>query len=346
MAPRKKKSENADLVITDAFTPERFERELKELAAKAKNDTWSKRATRQALVLGKSLALILLLGVYSNASQLNLSPVYGSIPSAEHHSKLLIAGCFVGWAGNIFLWKSMPVQPAKLLPLIAIYVPAAQFFLFKLSATLAQWGPLLTEALTLFPLCVVSAACVATYLEDLDVSILPGFVADAAPGIGSWGMLKLAESMSRSYIQASAGRTFLLTRVGLEMLLAGLYAAFAPSRLLAAAIPALIHTAMFNTHVMLPSATSALSQSLGSDNFTLLGRQESLTGYISVLESLDQGFRAMRCDHSLLGGNWVKYETPSGIAEPIYAVFVMLEAIRLVSVPEPVPDNEASALVM
>ncbi len=79
-----------------------------------------------------------------------------------------------------------------------------------------------------------------------------------------------------------------------------------------------------------------------------MDRQESLTGYISVVESVDQGFRVMRCDHSLLGGEWVKFIGTgqfkgNQVAEPIYGVFAMLEAVRLVEVPKPVPDNKADA---
>jgi hypothetical protein len=55
----------------------------------------------------------------------------------------------------------------------------------------------------------------------------------------------------------------------------------------------------------------------------------------------------MRCDHSLLGGEWLsRSDRNSILAEPIYGVFVMLEAVRLVEVKKSVPDSEAKALVM
>ena len=82
----------------------------------------------------------------------------------------------------------------------------------------------------------------------------------------------------------------------------------------------------------------------------------------------------MRCDHSLLGGEWVpgvgKWPGGKGneggrgvVGEPVYSVFIMLEAVRLVrpgnskeeaqdednrtrnSTPM-VPDQNAKALVM
>jgi hypothetical protein len=82
------------------------------------------------------------------------------------------------------------------------------------------------------------------------------------------------------------------------------------------------------------------------DGWALIDRQESLTGYISIIESPEKGFRVMRCDHSLLGGEWLANTKRNIIPEPIYGVFVMLEAVRLVEVKTSVPDSEAKALVM
>jgi len=59
-------------------------------------------------------------------------------------------------------------------------------------------------------------------------------------------------------------------------------------------------------------------------------------------------FRVMRCDHSLLGGEWLL--TPQRKLrgqterETIYSVFTMLEAVRLVNSTSQIPDSEKSAL--
>jgi hypothetical protein len=66
---------------------------------------------------------------------------------------------------------------------------------------------------------------------------------------------------------------------------------------------------------------------------------------VSVVVSVERGFRVMRCDHSLLGGEWVVIQGKKA-AEPIYGVFVMLEAVRLVENMVPVADADAKALVM
>ncbi len=135
------------------------------------------------------------------------------------------------------------------------------------------------------------------------------------------------------------------------MVLAASYSLFAPSKILLYAVPALLHTAVLNTHLPTPMALSSLNSTLVAANWSILDRRESLTGYISVVESTDQGFRVMRCDHSLLGGEWVKFLgvgqfKGNQVAEPIYGVFAMLEAVRLVEVSKPVPDRKANALVM
>ncbi|KAF4619045.1 hypothetical protein G7Y89_g14803 [Cudoniella acicularis] len=330
------------------FTQENFEKELKALASKAKEETWGRWATEQALVLIKSATLLSLAAIYSNVSQLTLSPIYGSIPASIWHSKGVMTACFLGWSFNLFIRRRLPVKPITLLPLIAAYIPTVQFFLFKVSGLLGgTYGPTIIETLTYFPLLVLSASCTATVLDDLEMN--PGrlqWLSDAMPGISSYTFFKIAEHYSNNYIEETIGTTFIQTRLGFEIILGGIYTIFAPSKLMLYAIPALIHTAFFNYHVQTPLATSSLNATMMKSGWTLIDRQESLTGYISIIESADQGFKVMRCDHSLLGGEWLAYKSTTGLAEPIYGVFVMLEAVRLIEVPEPVPQDEQTALVM
>ncbi|EGR46775.1 uncharacterized protein TRIREDRAFT_65490 [Trichoderma reesei QM6a] len=344
--PAKADDNDAAANASLGFTPERFERELKDLAAKAKSDTPGQRLLGQATLYVKAAALLTLLGVYSNASRLALSPVYGAVPAsaAGWHSKALMAGCFVGWAGNLALRQLLTAR--LLLPLVALYVPAVQCLLYGFSQALGpSWGPLVTEGATLVPLAILTAASVADELEGADLSSLPRSLADAAPGIGSWGVLKLVEHVAEKMLQRHVGTVFWYTRMGLEVLLAGCYAVLAPSRWLALAIPALVHTAMFNPHVATPAATALLNTTLQADHWLLLDRRESVTGYVSVVENTQSRMRVMRADHSLLGGDWVDWRG-NQVTEPIYAVFVNLEAIRLVEREKPVADSRAKALVI
>ncbi|KND88209.1 Polyamine aminopropyltransferase [Tolypocladium ophioglossoides CBS 100239] len=229
-----------------------------------------------------------------------------------------------------------------MIPLVALYAPAVQFFLFKYSGQLgAQWGPVATEGLTLFPLAVLTAAAAADHLEEARLTMLPKFVADAAPGLGSWGLLKFVEQHAARHLRANMGRAIIYTRLCLQLILGALYAVFARSRFLAYALPPLLHTLILNPHVASPAATSALVSSMMSDGWLLIERRESVTGYISVVQSMQDGYRVMR----LLGGEWIQARRQV-VSEPIYGVFAMLEAVRLANKETPVADKDAHALVV
>ncbi|PMD48112.1 spermine/spermidine synthase [Hyaloscypha variabilis F] len=330
------------------LTQENFEKELKALAEKAKEETWGRWAKEQAWVLIRSGTLLTLAAVYSNVSQLTLSPVYGSIPSAIWHSRAVMTACFIGWSSNLFIRRRLPLKPQQLLPLIAAYIPVMQFFLFKISGAMgALFGPLIIEIFTFLPLLLLSVSCTATILDDLEMSIGRfQWLSDAMPGISSYAFFKGMEYYSRNLLQQKIGSSFLYTRLGCQIWLAHLYAIFAPSKLLYYTIPAILHTAFFNVHVPYSYTTSLLNSTMAREGWTLLARQESLTGYVSIIESREQGFRVMRCDHSLLGGEWLSRSHRNSLAEPIYGVFVMLEAVRLVEVKKSVPDSEAKALLI
>ncbi|KAE8444237.1 hypothetical protein EG329_000737 [Mollisiaceae sp. DMI_Dod_QoI] len=330
------------------LTQENFEKELKALASKAKEETWGKWASEQAWILTQSGVLLTLAAIYSNVSELSLSPVYGGIPSSILHAKGVMSACFIGWSSNLFIKRNLPLKPQQLLPLIAAYIPMVQFFLFKVSGFLgAAYGPIITEALAFLPLLLLSVSCTATILDDLEMSIGRWqWLSEAMPGICSFSFFKAMEYFSGNTIQRTIGASFFQTRLGLQITLAGLYTLFSPSKLLLYALPAVLHTALFNVHVPSPYATASLNATMINKEWSLLERQESITGYISILESAKDGFRVMRCDHSLLGGEWLTKASGSPMAEPIYGVFVMLEAVRLVKVKDPVPDHQASAFVV
>ncbi|KAJ9156908.1 S-adenosyl-L-methionine-dependent methyltransferase [Coniochaeta hoffmannii] len=325
------------------FSKESFEKELEDLAAKAKDETWINSAREQTALHLKAAALLLLMAIASNVSQLNLSPVYGSIPSSIHHEKMTNIACFLGWSMN----RSFPRRAHRWLPVVAAYIPLLQFYLFSTSSPLgATWGPVVTELLTLFPLTVISVACVANYLEEAHAGNLPSW-----PGLVSYGIYKLAEYCSSSYLSSHIGSSPIFTRLGLQAVLFLSYTLFSPSKLILYTLPAVLHFTLLNTHVPSPFALSRANSTLLPSSYNLLARKESLTGYISVLENTASGFRVLRCDHSLLGGEWVHLKSlpqfaSNLVAEPIYGVFAMLEAVRLVVVPDPIPDAEARALVV
>lgn len=330
----------------EALNRQRFAKELHSLAKKAKEDSKKSQSVEQSKVFLRSALLIALLAVYAVVSQRAMSPVYGEIPSSLNHTKLLMAGCFVGWAGNLFLRNSVSVKPVQMLPFVAGYVPVIQYYSYQFSEQLGSfWGPIVTEGLTLFPLCVLTASSVADLMEHADLGALPDFIADAAPGLASWSFLKFMRYGASHYLRIHAGRGFMYTRMGLEAVLSGVYIAVSPSKFWVLIMPAMMHLASLNTHAVTLATTARLNTTMQAEGWLLLDRRESLTGYISVIESLERGFRVMRCDHSLLGGEWVVLNGQP-IREPIYGVFVMLEAVRLVARETRVPDKDANALVM
>ncbi|KAF1822063.1 S-adenosyl-L-methionine-dependent methyltransferase [Dissoconium aciculare CBS 342.82] len=114
--------------------------------------------------------------------------------------------------------------------------------------------------------------------------------------------------------------------------------------------PFLLGTALFNPHL----SNMRLNNRLAAHDWLLVDRAWSTTGYISVLENHSAVYRVLRADHSLLGGEWLLTQERQTqqhwlVPEPTYAVFEMLEAVRLVRSPggkSPVADGDASALVI
>lgn len=260
-----------------------------------------------------------------------------------------MSACFLGWSSNLFIRRNLPIKkPQQLLPVIAAWIPMMQFFSFKASGSLgAVYGPIITESVTFLPLLLLSVSCTATVLDGLEMN--PGrlqWLSDAMPGISSVAFFKAVEYFSGNFIQRTIGASLLQTRLGLQIFLTALYTLFAPSKLLLYALPAVLHTALFNTHVPLPYTTDLLNTNMAKTGWNMLERHESLTGYISIIESKEQGFRVMRCDHSILGGIWTASQMSNGLYEPIYGVFAMLEAVRLVEVEKPIADKKAKALVV
>ncbi|KAI8628824.1 spermine/spermidine synthase [Xylariaceae sp. FL1651] len=346
MAPKKQVSKRKDPQPgpNPPETKEDFENELKLLAGQAKDDTWSRWATQQIAVYGKAAALIALTAVYANVSVLTLSPVYGQIAADRLHRSVVWAGLFIGWAGNLALRRTLPVKTITILPVMALQIPMLQFYLFAMSSVFgAAYGPAITEALTLFPLVVVSTACVADVFEEADLTGLPSSIANSVPGLASFALFRYSETSLFGQLFEQIGTSFMQTRMALEMVLAATYTIMGRSTLLRYAVPGLLHAMYYNTHLMTESATNSLNSTLNANGWSLVDRWESNTGYISVLDSYENGYRVMRCDHSLLGGEWTKLGR-NIVAEPVYSVFTQLEAIRLVQVPGKVPDTEAHAL--
>lgn len=328
-------------------TKEDYERELRELEAKASQQTTFRYVMMQIAQLFQAVQILAIAAVYSNVSQLNLSPVYGAIPSGLWHSRLVITGCVVGWSSNLWLEAVLPRKPIYYLAPVALSIPMVQHFLFKLSSYLGPvFGPIITELFTFVPFLVLSASSAAHLLDNLDLSFLPEYVANSVPGVGAFCAFRAIEQLSKPILRNNMGSNFLTTRIGLQLVASGICARLAPSLMILGGSPGLFHTLFLNPHTSTPFAQFDLNLKLAkATDFKILARQDSVTGYLSVLENRKEQYRVLRCDHSLLGGVWL----PRGeitINEPIYGVFAMLEAVRLIEVPGSTSRSDENALVM
>lgn len=297
----------------------------------------------------QATTLLVLAATWSTLSQLNMSPVYGSVPSSIHHRKMTVLAVLLAWS----LKPRVPNYLLKLLlnflPVLAFFMPAVQYYLFRYSSHLgALYGPVFTELLTYCPLVFISSLGAAALYDAVDLSRYGPQVIHVAPKLMSYAVLTTAANFSNRLICRNIGTGFIFTRLGLQILVSTFYSLLLPSKALFIALLPLLHILSLNIHSSLSHTTAVLNSTLKAHDFVILARQESLTGYISVLDNLKDGYRVMRCDHSLLGGEWLHRETSRALRlkEPIYSVFVTLEAVRLVRPQAAKPDNTKQALVM
>ena len=281
----------------------------------------------------KAAQLITLAALYSPISQLTLSPVYGTAQASLYHRWGSLATALVAFLCVCFCQRHISKRIMNVIPAFAFWIPTLQFFLFKYSSTLpVPYGPLITETLTYYPLLFLSIYAAGVFFGRVDLSAFSQTVAEQLPSAGAYVLFAGLSRTARDFLPIYMGSNIIFSRVGLQIVVAGLYGLALPTALLWPSVPALAFTMLANVHNPLQRTTDVLGNTLALHNYTLLERRESITGYISVLQNVDAEYRVMRCDHSLLGGEWTT-PPPNGrrprIKEPIFAIFAMLEAVRL-----------------
>ncbi|KAI1618335.1 S-adenosyl-L-methionine-dependent methyltransferase [Exophiala viscosa] len=279
----------------------------------------------------RALQLILLACIHAAVSQLNLSPVYGAVPAGLYHRYGLTAAFLLAFLlrGYLPTWIGQAITP------FCFWIPLIQFCLFRLSSTLGNpLGPIVTECLTCFPIVTVSVYMAMDFLEEGTGSQQ----GDTFPSMGLFVLFTVMQRVCKALVAAITGPGFLRSRIGMQLMIASLYGTVLPKNVIWPSLPAVAFTMVANPHCSLSRTTEVLNNTLALDGYTLLERKESVTGYISVLDDTRRGLRVMRCDHSLLGGEWSMPSKPwRQVGEPIYAIFTMLEAVRLVE-----PTSSAS----
>ncbi|KAL4901539.1 hypothetical protein BDW74DRAFT_160087 [Aspergillus multicolor] len=302
--------------------------------------------------LGVGVVLLVLTAFYSYVFLLNLAPVYGSTPSHIFHGYGVGIAGVAGWFGKDIVDRVSGRKAVYLIPGLAFSLPVLQYFVSQQSSALGNpAGPIITEVLALYPLVLLSVACAGKLVQlGLNLQRHGDLVAEHIPLLGSYVVYSAGEHLIKAFLSRFIGSTVLLSRAGLQILIAIFYAAAVPSKALVLASPAFLFSITSNIHLPLGYTTTALNNAIADEGYALIARQDSTTGYVSVLDNLEDGFRVMRCDHSLLGGQWIKKRpnyTPPAVKDPIYAVFTMLEAVRLVETHgAPRVDAGSNALVI
>lgn len=307
-------------------------------------------ATTAKLII-HSAGLLIAAASLPTLSQLHLAPIYGALPASANHQILtnitVLASILIG--PHIVSSKvlSLALQIAILRPLLQ---QVLQYGTRHAGITL---GPLLDEALLTMPFLflLVDRAQAAIVVLWLYTEI--GYGRILVPSILIAGLL-LFQAWASTYIPViCATGHVLLSRRALQLVLGDL-------RLISAITRG--HEARLTrvSGMSLALLATILSQTYSrgpiGNGWKILARGGSVTGYISVLENTELQSRLLRCDHSLLGGEWLLTEQRQRneawqVTEPVFGVFAMLEAVRLVQGPYSKSavqekDNERSALVM
>lgn len=337
MAPKKAKPAKATGDATPAFS---------------EKQTWT--GVPEGLKdMGTSTVLIILAAITSRISQLSLAPVYGSIPSSVNHQAAIAASTLIGWTTQWY-WRPKNGQLLQFLPLWAVFAPVLTCLSFQFSDDLGLvWGPVVGGFLSCHSIIIPLMYAAAMHYDGPNVpQTSSGPLAHLFSGVPSLGLFLLLD-----WFIPGPVTTFISTWSHLTPFNAHLIIALYTALLLTERRTVIIATIALATVLGLvspyssgPISTSMLESTLNSQNWTLLTRQWSNTGYLSILENVDANYRVMRCDHSLLGGEWqlTPQRRSQGwkISESIYAAFHMLEAVRLMEVEPKIEDASAQALVI
>lgn len=283
--------------------------------------------------LGTGMELLFLIAFYSPVMVLVLSPVYGSLPAHIFHGYGVAIFAGAGWFAKDQVMRRLGRTAAYLLPVLAFWTPTLQYFAMQQSTKLGNpAGPVITELLGYYPLVALTVAIAGKQIQSaLHLESQGEIAAEHIPLLTSYVIYAIGESFARKVLSYAIGFTVIFSRAGMQFVIALLYSAIVPrSKMLLLAIPSLLFTLSSDVHL---GGIGAANSAIQHEGYSLLARQESNTGYLSVLENANDGFRVLRCDHSLLGGQWTK-STPGyrpHVEDPIYAIFATLEAVRLVN---------------
>ncbi|SMY23006.1 unnamed protein product [Zymoseptoria tritici ST99CH_1A5] len=303
----------------------------------------------KAMLSLRAAAVLLLAAATSPLSQLTLAPVYGSIPASINHATMITVSILTGIFLRFFYKTNSPHSVGRLVAIWMSCMPVVQNAISRYSGELGiVRGPIINGLITCHSILIPSAYVLAELWEKLSARTFLdrpfGYLAGAVMITVSFRMLETF--LSTAALPSLRPTIPSLDPISMQLIVSVAYSLLYPTYIALLSIAAL--AAYHNPHL----SPSTINTHLRAHNWTLLDRAWSNTGYISVLESSTNQYRLLRADHSLLGGEWLL--TPSRklqgwqVPESIYAVFSILESVRLIdlSPAPPIPDRSASALVI
>ena len=335
-----------------------------------------------AQLLLKTLATLILAAISAEVSKLSLTPVYGSIPSVAsldwlrggfEHDHRFVASIITISLAKMFLNKHT-LGISKFYAIWGFLMPSIQSGLYNFSGKFGpEWGPRITffsasvplSCLSLlhimvlitevFPLAIFAEGAATRSMKDFCKTLLGTLLLTSILYYSLARLESYMETRLPTFIMLNLGTPAVFSRFGIQTVTAIVYtqigAPFERSKLIFTAILPLLHLITMCPHVPLPYNTNVLNGTLRAEGYSLVARQESLTGYISVLDNVNEGYRVMRCDHSLLGGEYLRKPRGSQCNEPVYTIFLTLEAVRLLQTKALesqvlATDQDKNALVM
>ncbi|KJY01882.1 spermine/spermidine synthase like protein [Zymoseptoria brevis] len=303
----------------------------------------------KAMLSLRAAAILFLAAATSPLSQLTLAPVYGSIPASINHTTMITVSILTGIFLRFFYKTKSSHSLGKLVATWMSCMPVVRNANSRYSGELGiVRGPIVNGLITCHSILIPSGYVLAELWENLSARTVldrpSGYLAGAVVITVCFRVLEtflstVALPSLRPIIPS-------LDPISMQLILSVAYSLLYPTHIALLNIAAL--AAYYNPHL----STSTINTHLQPHNWTLLDRAWSNTGYISVLESSTNQYRILRADHSLLGGEWLL--TPERrlqgwqVPESIYAVFSILESVRLIDISPapPIPDASASALVI
>ena len=305
-----------------------------------------------------NLAILFLATLSYRVCMLSLSPVYGSVSASAINLNGVLEPLV--WVAATLTHRRVS-RFMVLLPTIGYLAPIILSILYHHSDTMGPfYGPLINYLITSWPILFLSLLSNVNFLayaispktkdrspvEEGRIRIgLESMMILICVGIFKYVAVNMLRAVSLILDRSASTPGMITSHFGMHALLSILWTYLARSRgTFWFGILSSTYTMFFITHIPTAQNTVSVNGTLLDSNYALVARQESLSGYISVLDNLKDGFRVMRCDHSLLGGEWINKPEghPARFNEPIYSIFVMLEAVRLLETPSLQPPLETA----